>query len=67
MSKAILITKEQMHKYVVDWSDKKPIPKDAFYAEYSEGVFVGMDNRTNDCWMEDFSSKEACIEWCEQE
>lgn len=67
MSKAILITKEQMHKYVVDWSDKKPIPKGAFYAKYTDDVFVGMDNWTNDCWMEDFANEADCIAWCEQE
>ena len=37
--------------------DRKPIGK--FY-EYDNGKFIGLDNETGDCWVEEFDMLEKC-------
>lgn len=38
---------------------------DAGYYQNSNGVWVAFDNRTGDCWCEEFKTEQHAKEWCE--
>ncbi|MDY0235078.1 MAG: hypothetical protein RBR71_03580 [Gudongella sp.] len=41
---------------------KARIPRGVFYA--NEGrLFIGVDNRAGDAWVEEFDTREDCISW----
>ena len=27
------------------------------------GLYIGIDNTSNDCWVEEFDSEQSCIDW----
>lgn len=51
------INKEQSEALI---ENKKPLGK--FYLE-DNGVFVGFDNSTGDCFVEEFKDKDTCLAW----
>ena len=38
-------------------------PLGCFYLQASNGTYTGIDNRTGNAWVEEFQSKEECLEW----
>lgn len=67
MTKVTLISEAQMKDYIERWSNGEPIIKDIFYAKFSDdNRYVGMDNTSGCCWVEDFDNEKECIEWCEK-
>lgn len=58
-----LITTKAMMSIVNLWCEHKELaPKDKFYCE-DNGVWVGCDNTTGDCWVEEFQTEEEVIAW----
>lgn len=57
--KAMKINEEQANKII---ETREPIG--SFYVERGES-FVGIDNSTGDCFVEEFKDKETCIAWLE--
>lgn len=57
MSEIKQINKEQAEALI---EDMKPLGK--FYLE-DNGVFVGFDNSTGDCFVEEFKDKDTCLAW----
>ena len=37
------------------------------YYTVEDGMYIGIDNRTGDMWMEEFRSKHACFKWLGKE
>jgi hypothetical protein len=61
------ITAQEMNNIVDLWTkDKKLAPCGMFYC-LDNGVWVGCDNTTNDCWIEVFKTEESVIAWLEDE
>lgn len=57
------ITAKAMSTLVELWmEDEELAPKGRFYC-FDNGVWVGCDNVTGDCWVEEFETKEAVIQW----
>ena len=54
--------KSEEAKAIID----KHEPRGLFYIKEKE-VNVGIDNTTGDAWVEEFSTKEECISWLNQE
>jgi hypothetical protein len=61
------ITAEIMKAIVDLWCfDKKLAPEGKFYCQ-DNGVWVGCDNSTNNCWVEEFNTEEDVIKWLNDE
>lgn len=55
------ITAQTMLTIVNLWTqDESLAPKGRFYC-FDNGVWVGCDNVTGDCWIEEFETKEGVI------
>ena len=49
------------------WSqDEELAPTGRFYC-FDNGVWVGCDNVTRDCWVEEFEHKEDAIRWLNED
>lgn len=62
------ITKEEGTAFLTNWSMwDEDAPISCFYWEddSQDGYtwFIGCDNSTNDCWVEEFATEEMCIKW----
>ena len=61
------VTAETMKNIVGLWiEDKKLAPYGMFYC-FDNDVWVGCDNTTNDCWVEEFNTEDDVIAWLNNE
>lgn len=61
------ITAKAMKKIVDLWlEDAELAPYGRFYC-FDKGVWVGCDNTTKECWMEEFKTEEDVIKWLNYE
>lgn len=51
------VTKDVAHSIVNNF---KPLGR--FYMK-DNGVYIGIDNSTGDCWVEEFKNKNDCMNW----
>lgn len=51
------VTKDVAHSIIDNF---KPLGR--FYMN-DNGVYIGIDNSTGDCWVEEFENKNDCINW----
>jgi len=57
------ITATEMLAIVQSWCDNhKSVPHEQFYC-CDNDVWVGCDNTTGDCWVEEFQTEEEVIAW----
>ncbi|MBO7615027.1 MAG: hypothetical protein J6T15_04965 [Bacilli bacterium] len=73
------ITDEEMGSYIEAWDngDELPFEGDRFITVGDgdgpirgvggNGIIVALDNRTGDCWVEEFDSKDKAISWLNDE
>lgn len=60
MEKTVLKISEEQANEIIE----KREPIGGFYLE-KNGAFIGLDNSTGDCFVEEFKDKETCIAWLE--
>ena len=53
------VSREEARKIITN-----RVPLGKFYEVDKEG-FVGIDNSTGDAWVEEFATKQECIDWLE--
>ncbi len=59
------ITPEESHQLVMEWnSDRTSIPRGRFISQEGD-KYVVIDNRTGDCWVEEFNNKGSAIDYLE--
>lgn len=58
------VSNDVLELYVDNWVNKKelPIKEKQFYA-FNGSAYVAVDNLSNDCWVEDFSSEKDAQNW----
>lgn len=56
-----LITKKEGVKIIISYE-----PKGLFMFE-DNGYFIGIDNSTGNCWVEEFITEDLCIKWLKGE
>lgn len=61
------ITAQAMKAIVDLWIEDKKLAPDGMFYCFDNGVWVGCDNTTNDCWMEEFKTEEDIIKWLNDE
>lgn len=62
------ISQEEFKKYLDEWIENEKsnnVPRVQYLATEWENR-VAMDNRTNDCWVESFKTRQEAIEWLNQ-
>jgi hypothetical protein len=61
------ITEQEMSNIVHVWCDDAELaPKGLFYCE-ENGVWIGCDNSTGDCIVEEFKTEEDVMKWLNYE
>ena len=48
--------------FIESWNDNTDSPRISFYSK-DDDKFIGVDNSTNDCWVEEFDTLEECKKW----
>lgn len=62
-----LVTARGMSAIVDLWCFEKELaPEGKFYCE-DNGVWVGCDNSSGDCWVEEFKTEEDVVKWLNNE
>lgn len=60
----IKITKSQGNQVISRWFyDNKDSSIQKKYYYLDGNVYVGIDNSSGDCWVEEFKSKNKCLAW----
>lgn len=59
---AVLIEQNQAYSII----DKRE-PLGTFYYQTEDNMWVAIDNRTGDAWTEEFTTKEQCLAWLNDE
>ena len=55
---------EEIVNYIEAWTERKEDDRSLLYAEDKEKhYFIGVDNLTGNCWVEEFKTKKQCIKW----
>lgn len=62
------VSQKTLNYYVNQWVDNKlEDDRRLLYAYDDEsGLYIGVDNTTNNCWVEQFDSEEACLNWLKE-
>lgn len=56
--------------FVERWCNKDKTARELkcrLYCRNGDGTYTALDNRTGDCWTEDFKTKDHAIAWLEDE
>lgn len=62
------VNHKTLNYYVNQWT-KNSLEDDRrlLYAYDDEsGIYIGVDNTTDNCWVEEFDSEEACLNWLKE-
>lgn len=60
------ITPDEANQLIGEWnSERMSVAKGRYLAQDGESKFIAIDNRTGDCWVEEFSNKGSAISWLE--
>ncbi|EKN67863.1 hypothetical protein P9E76_01615 [Schinkia azotoformans] len=51
------ITKDEANEIMDKYS-----PRGLYYF-FDNGLYIGIDNSSGDAWVEEFKSKQECIDW----
>lgn len=58
------VTEHQIAEFIDKWDrDKKNSPCVLLLAKIHKGLYVAVDNTTQDCWTEEFKKKKKAIKW----
>ena len=59
------VSEELLGKYVESWVNRnnQPISDNLLYCENDDGVFTAIDNRSHDCFTEDFDNENKVFDW----
>ena len=58
------VSKEFLNNYVDNWVEKKDLPSGATLIYCKDGEkYIGVDNTTNDCWVEEFNNETDVRKW----
>lgn len=59
-----VVSKEFLNNYVDNWVEKKELPSNVSLIYCEDGnKYIGVDNTTNDCWVEEFESEKDVLNW----
>lgn len=57
---------KELSKYIEDWSTGLlNNDRDLLYA-YDNGKYIGVDNTTDNCWVEEFKTEKEVINWLKE-
>ncbi len=60
------ITPDEANQLIGEWNNERnSVAKGRYLAQDGESKFIAIDNRTGDCWVEEFSNKGSAINWLE--
>lgn len=63
-SKVNRVSSEFLNEYIDCWTNRKTLPSNDNLLYCKNGnKYVGVDNTTNDCWVEEFDSKRDVLKW----
>ena len=58
------VSKDFLNNYVENWAEKKELPSKCSLIYCKDGnKYVGVDNTTNDCWVEEFDNEKDVRRW----
>lgn len=62
------VTFKELNKYVDNWCEHLlNDDRNLLYAYNPEcKIFVGVDNSTDNCWVEEFKTEKDCIKWLKE-
>lgn len=62
--KIVCVDDKLSNDYVEKWTEHKelPIKEEKIYCKRNE-IFIGIDNSTGDCWVEEFKTEKEVQEW----
>lgn len=61
--KANYIPQKKAQELLIAWEAGQEIPKEKWICMETTGRYVGIDNESGDCWVEDFETEKECLEW----
>lgn len=59
------ITPDEANQYIMEWENNRESVKRGRFITQDGDKFIGIDNRTGDCWVEEFNNKGSVIDWLE--
>jgi hypothetical protein len=68
--KIMEVLPKEMSHFVERWCNKDKYVREfkcRLYCRNRDGTYTALDNRTGDCWTEDFKTKDHAIAWLEDE
>lgn len=54
------ISKKQSEEFINNWLSGNTLPLEKYISCYGTNPYVAIDNSTNECWTEEFKTKEGC-------
>jgi len=59
------LPREIVDKYIDNWMDKKKLPtkENRFYCNMVAGGYLGVDNSSGECYVEEFDTEEQVQKW----
>ena len=58
------VTREFLDNYVENWIEKKVLTSNGTLIYCKNGKkYLGVDNTTNDCWIEEFNNEKEVRKW----